>query len=138
MNVLIAEDDPTVNTIMMEMIQSLGHRVERAITCKETLEKAKQNRFDLIMLDIFMPDGRGYDLIPRIKEFSPTLGIVAMSGYNSRALETKIRKQGILYYMLKPFDIQCLKELLDHLYQKYDEKQRVSALQLGDDLPQNE
>jgi DNA-binding NtrC family response regulator len=123
MNILIAEDNITVNSVITEIIRSWGHRVEHADTCKDALAMVREHRFDLILLDIFLPDGKGHKLIPQLKELRPELGIITMTGYNTRELETEVRKQGILYYMTKPFDTKCLKELLDHISHKYDQKE---------------
>jgi DNA-binding response OmpR family regulator len=122
MHILLVEDDAAVSSVLTEIIRRWGYGVENANTCSNALMKMRQTRFDLILLDIFLPDGKGYELIPRIKELWPTVGIVAMTGYNSRELETKVREQGVLYYMIKPFGTGCLKELLDHISRKSDQK----------------
>jgi len=53
------------------------------------------------------------------KAIRPEIRIVTLTGYNSRELEMKIRKQGIIYYMIKPIDTKILKALVDHISQKY-------------------
>jgi two-component system response regulator HydG len=133
MDILVVEDDVSVCSSLMGIIRQWGYRVENADTCKNALMKVKETRFDLILLDIFLPDGKGHELIPRIKELWPTVGIVAMTGYNSRELEREIRKQGILYYMIKPFGTGCLKELLDHISRKSDRKRDMERIIQGRD-----
>jgi two-component system response regulator HydG len=123
MDILVVEDDVSVCSSLMGIIRQWGYRVENADTCKNALMKVKETRFDLILLDIFLPDGKGHELIPSIRELWPTLGVVTMTGYNSRELEMEVRKQGILYYMIKPLDTKCLKELLDHISLKCDQKE---------------
>jgi DNA-binding NtrC family response regulator len=118
MNILLVEDDRAVSSVLAEIIHRWGYGVENAGTCKHALMKISENRFDLVLLDVFLPDGKGHELIPRIRELWPTVGIITMTGYNSRELETEIRKQGVLYYMIKPFNTKCLKDLLDHIAQK--------------------
>jgi len=122
MNILIVEDDVAVTSVLTETIQRLGYRAENADTCKDALKKVKQKRFDLILLDIFFPDGEGHRLIPQFKQLCPGIGIITMTGYNTRELEMEVRQQGILYYMIKPFDPMALKELLDHISRKYSDK----------------
>ena len=60
-------------------------------------------------------DYKGYDLIPKFKSTDPEINIITMTGHNSRKLEQKVRKQGILYYMVKPIETKNLKLLLDHI-----------------------
>ncbi|MBW2332494.1 MAG: response regulator, partial [Deltaproteobacteria bacterium] len=113
MDILIAEDNVGGISNLTQRIREWGHSAENADTCKDALDKVKQKRFDLILLDIFLPDGEGHRLIPQFKELLPDVGIVTMTGYNTRELEMEVRQQGILYYMIKPFETKSLKELLD-------------------------
>ncbi|RLB15231.1 MAG: response regulator, partial [Deltaproteobacteria bacterium] len=71
MNILIVEDDVAVTSVLTETIQRWGYRAENADTCKDALKKVKQKRFDLILLDIFLPDGKGHRLIPQFKQLCP-------------------------------------------------------------------
>ncbi|MBW1857994.1 MAG: response regulator [Deltaproteobacteria bacterium] len=122
MNILIVEDDIDVNSVLTEIIQYWGYSAENADTCKDALSKVKEKRFNLILIDIFLPDGKGHRLIPQFKELWPDIGIVTMTGYNTRELEMEVREQGILYYMIKPFETKSLKELLDHISRKHSKK----------------
>jgi len=56
-----------------------------------------------MLLDIYLPDCKGHELIPKFKEARPDMGIVTITGYNTRELELEVRQQGILYYMVKPY-----------------------------------
>ena len=120
--IMIVKDDVAVASVLTESIQHWGYSAENADTCKDALDKVKQKRFDLILIDIFLPDGKGDKLIPQLKELWPKTGIVTMTDYNSRELEMEVREQGILYYMIKPIETENLKSLLDHISQKYDQK----------------
>ena len=122
MDILIVEDNVGGISNLTQRIREWGHSAENADTCKDALDKVKQKRFDLILLDIFLPDGEGHRLIPQFKELLPDVGIVTMTGYNTRELEMEVRQQGILYYMIKPFETKSLKELLDHISHKYSKK----------------
>jgi len=117
-DVLIVEDDVGGVSNLAQRIRGWGYSVENSDTCKDALGKVRKKQFDLVLLDIFLPDGKGHKLIPRLKELWPRIGIIAMTSYNSRKLEMEVREQGILYYMIKPFDTKYLKELLDHVSQK--------------------
>jgi len=118
MDILIAEDDFKISYVLAETIKGLKHHVETAGTGKDALKKVREKRFDLVLLDIFLPDCKGHELIPQFKEIWPDIGILAMTGYNSRELELEVRKQKVLYYMIKPFSIKEMKEVLDHISKK--------------------
>ena len=118
MEILVVEDDVQNAELITENIAGWGYSAERTGTGRDALKKIKRKRFDLIILDIFLPDCEGHTLIPKFKEICSEVGIVTMTGHNSYDLELKVRLQGIYCYLLKPFKMNSLKEILDHLSNK--------------------
>ncbi len=118
MKIMIVEDEISVGKLIKQIIESWGHIAKITTSGKEALEKLSENSFELILLDIFLPDIKGHNLIPLFKIISPQIGIVTMTGQNSRELEKEIRSQGILYYMTKPFESKNLKAIIDHMKNK--------------------
>jgi len=78
-----------------------------------------------VLVDIYLPDCMGHELIPRFKEIWPDIGVVVMTGYNSRELELEVRRQGVIYYMIKPFSLEVLREILDHMVIKKEREVEV-------------
>ena len=115
MTILIVEDDLSFSMVLEEAFALWGYRAEWVTAGDMALKRMEAQRFDLILLDIYLPDGPGYRLIPDLKRINPKVHIVAMTGHNSRQLEMKVRRQGITYYMIKPFDIDQLKSVLDYM-----------------------
>lgn len=118
MNILIVEDDHSLAALFREGIRTWGHRVEMSNTGEGALRSIREKIYDLILLDIFLPDIEGYDLIPRLKEVRPDMRIIAMTGHNSRELEARVRRQGVLYYMIKPFELKHLGGILEHIQKR--------------------
>ena len=118
MDILIVEDDISTAEVIKRRIEGLNHSAETAGTGQDAMKKVRQKRFDLVLLDIYLSDCMGYELIPQFKGVWPDTGIVTMTGHNSRELELKVRQQGIIYYMIKPFSLMVLKEILDHISKK--------------------
>jgi len=117
MNILIADHDLTSAERILHEFKRMGHRAENCATCKKALTRIKEQEFDLVLLDLLLSDGRADKCIAQIKKIRPRVEIVAMTDYNSRELELKVRSQGILFYMIKPFEINYLKVLTDHITQ---------------------
>jgi len=78
------------------------------------LKMVRKKVFDLIVLDIYLPDCMGHELIPEFKKARPDMGIVAITGYNSRELELAVREKGVIFFMVKPFNLNEMKQVLDH------------------------
>lgn len=115
MKVLVVEDDLSFATVLEGALSLWGYGAEWVTTGNVALERMKVELFDLILLDISLPDCLGYRLIRHFKEINPKVHVVTMTGYNSRALEKEVRKQGISYYMIKPFELEQLQAILDHI-----------------------
>ena len=118
MNILIIEHDMSYAQWLKENIGVRGFRIEILGKAQEALNRLRQKSFDLILVNIFLPDSTGPMLISEIKAISPKAGIIAMTDRNSRELEMQIRRLDILYYMIKPIDKKCLTRLLDHVEKK--------------------
>ena len=122
MEILVVENDPGVVTPITEGIERCGHHCESSGTGEDALKMVSQKKFDLILLDIFLPDCEGHELIPRFKETWPDIGVVTMTGYNTRELEWQVRQKGIIYYMIKPFSMKEMKDILDHISKKRERR----------------
>ena len=131
MNILLVEDEVSVARVIGQEIEALGHSVNTAYNGQDALKKVTKKRFDLMLLDIYLPDCRGDELIPKFKEAQPDLGIISITGYNTKELEMEVRQKGILYYMVKPFRIEEMKEILDYISKKEKKTNKVSFERAG-------
>ncbi|MDM8535280.1 response regulator [Desulfobacterales bacterium HSG17] len=118
MNILIVDDDVSVSRFIKKLFIKWGHSVEIADSGRDALKKFAKNGFEMVLLDIFLPDVKGYELIPKFRKQCPDTSIVAMTGYNTRELELKIRKKGVLFYMSKPVETGDLKSVVDFISAK--------------------
>lgn len=125
MKILIIEDTMQVSTLLKLKIEKLGHRAKVTATGQHALEIVKNEMFDLILLDIFLPDTVAYDLIPKLKQEWSGTNIITMTGYSSKDVEEKVRKQGILYYMVKPVDLVELEGIIHHLNNRHEASQQT-------------
>jgi DNA-binding NtrC family response regulator len=118
MDVLVADSDIPALSNIVELIQRWGHHAEKSETAQDTLEKVEEKPFDLVLLDMSLPDMTAQDLIGKLKELRPDIGIVTMTGTSTNELEKEIRTLGIVYYMSKPVSETILKDILDHISAK--------------------
>ncbi len=122
MNVLVADKDTSIILPIVKLIQTWGYQAEGSRSAQETLEKVRKKPFELVLLDMSLPDMTTQDLITKLKESKPDIGIVTMTDTNSSGQEKGIRTLGIVYYMIKPIDEKVLKEILDHISSKKQDK----------------
>lgn len=79
-NVLIIDDDEMICEMLSLMVEDMGHASSYALTMKDGFQKASSEGYDIIFLDIRMPDGNGLDLLPRIRELPLHPEVIIITG----------------------------------------------------------
>lgn len=112
------ENNASVLSYIVGLIQHWGYRTERSESGHETIRKVQEKVYDLVLLDTSLNDITPQELIVRLKEISPDIKIVTMAESNGGDLEKEIRTLGVIYYMSKPVSKEELKDILDHISDK--------------------
>ena len=100
-NILIIDDDDLMSAILQKMLKGMGHEATSASTLREGLEKVSAQAFDLVFLDVNMPDGNGLDVLPRIQGPPAYPEVIIITGLgNPEAAELAI-KSGAWDYIEK-------------------------------------
>lgn len=115
MRILVVENDSSLAGHMKALLEGWGHVAQHCTRGKDAERMFRANPYDLVLMEVLLPDIKGEDLISRLKGVSPDARIVTMTGSNSRDMEIRIRDRGILYYMVKPLETENLRSLLEHL-----------------------
>jgi two-component system response regulator VicR len=102
--ILVVDDEPDTVELMKSILKSEGYSVEAAYNGRECLEKVKNVKVDLVLLDIMMPDMSGWDVFGHIMKMRTKpkvafVSIIEVSTERRKALE----KQGLTDYIMKPF-----------------------------------
>jgi PAS domain S-box-containing protein len=102
---LIVDDEEGVRTVACRMLASLGYRVRAAASPEEALElfRAEPSAFDLVLTDQTMPTMTGLVLIDRLRELSPSIKVVLMSGFSPAIQGRNAREMGVDAVLGKPF-----------------------------------
>lgn len=128
MNILLIDIDFFAAGAVKKSIKQLVRNIETANSAEDALIKVSNNKFDLVLLSISSKAFDGCKLIQQVKSICPDIKIVTMTDQNSRELELKIRKQGVLFYMITPFNIKVLKDIVDYISSS-KEKIQIEKLQ---------
>jgi len=111
--VLVVDDEVVVvNSIRKTLIRK-GFVVDEAFTGTAALTRIFAQKYDLVLLDMRMPDLNGLDLLPKIKKYRPDLPVVMVTGYASIDTAVEAIRRGASEYLPKPFSP-------DELYQTTD------------------
>lgn len=131
MKILLLEDEILLNKTIMEYLQSVGHVVESFREGKSALTAIEENSYDLIILDINVPEIDGLmllEMLHKIKISPPTIIISALIDIEeiSRAFEL-----GCYDYLKKPFHLKELSLRIDKMLQTYHAPQVHTRLSEG-------
>jgi two-component system sensor histidine kinase/response regulator len=106
--ILIVDDEPGIRLGCRRALEPAGYKVEEAESLKQGQEKIAAGLYDLILLDVMLPDGRGIDLLPAISARDPETVTVIVTGYATVEMAVKAIKQGAYDFISKPFTSDLL------------------------------
>ena len=79
-NILVVDDDEMICDALYDLFMPMDHHVVSAFTLKEGLKKVSSGSFDLVFLDVRLPDGNGLEAIPKIREASSLPEVIIITG----------------------------------------------------------
>ena len=120
--VLIIDDDSGMCYTLSRMVSLEGHEVECAQSLKEGLAKSNSGLFDLVLLDVMMPDGNGLDLLPKLRNRPSRPEVIIMTAAGSAEGAEMAIISGAWDYLQKPFSMKELKLLLIRALQYRSER----------------
>ncbi len=118
LNLLIVDDDHSLRSMLSFVLGKEGYQVEEAQSAGEALKKLKSRRFDLVISDIRMPDLNGIELLKKIKIHDPDLPVIMITAYAATQDAIEAMKLGAEDYIMKPFNLEELKIILDKSLRK--------------------
>lgn len=118
--ILIVDDEERFRTTMCKLLTVRGLEAVTAGSGPEAIEKLRQNQYDVVILDVRMPEMGGVEVLSEIKKIDPRLEVIIMTGYASVDTAKEIMKLGAYDYVLKPYSIE---ELMEKIEGAFDRKQ---------------
>jgi two-component system cell cycle response regulator CtrA len=108
MRVLLVEDDLTVSRAIVSMLKSASMIVEAVDTGEEAMELAKLYDYDIVVLDLILPDMEGYEVVRRLRSARIETPVLILSGLARPQAKVKGFGVGADDFITKPFDSQEL------------------------------
>lgn len=114
--ILVVDDDETIRKVLAAILEEKGYIVDTAESGREAIELSKENFYNLALIDIRLPDIEGTRLLKALKETTPEMVKIIVTGYPSLHSAIEAVNRGADAYILKPFDIETLlKTMRKHL-----------------------
>ncbi len=110
--VLVVDDEPGMVDLLKWFLVSKGHTVSTAADGPEALQKVQDERPDAVLLDINLPRMNGLEVLRRIRESDPEVGVIMVSGLSDKETCEAAMGLGALAYLTKPVDLRALERRL--------------------------
>lgn len=140
--ILIADDEVNLRLVLQTSISKVGYGVDTVENGKEALRMAQENYYDVVILDIRMPEMDGLQAFYEIHKIKPDLPIILMTAFGSSEIAVDAMKRGAFDYILKPFNLEEVKIIVNraiHMQQLSREvvylTQEVKAINMETTLP---
>jgi len=114
LNILIVEDHDNTATVMSKLLRHNGHEVVTASTVRQALEVLHTTPLDLLVSDLGLPDGNGFQVMRELAKISDAKGI-AISGYGMEEDLERSSRAGFSAHLTKPIDVQKLQETIQQV-----------------------
>ncbi|MBC8432740.1 MAG: sigma-54-dependent Fis family transcriptional regulator [Desulfobacterales bacterium] len=112
--ILIVDDDSTHRKMLETVLSTDGYNIRQAEDGQAAIAAVEESFYDLILMDIRMNQIGGIEALKGIKEISPEIPIIMMTGYSSVSTAVDALKSGAYDYLTKPLDIDELKILVNN------------------------
>src|SRR5205814_728257 len=112
--ILVVEDHEHTASVMSKLLQHNGHKVFTAPTVSQALEVGRTESLDLLISDLGLPDGNGFQVMHELTRLSQAKGI-AISGYGMEEDIERSTRAGFSAHLTKPIDVQKLEETIQQV-----------------------
>ena len=123
---MIVDDDESIRKVLKAILEEKGYRVDTADSGKKAIEKTEKAFYNLALIDIRLPDIEGVKLLSKIKETTPKMRKVIITGYPSLQNAVEAVNKGADAYIIKPLNIDEVLALIEEQLEKQREEEKFS------------
>lgn len=124
-HVLIIDDEEDVRDLLKNIFEDKGAKVHLSVNGHEGFQSMMNAHFDIVLLDLFMPEMDGFQAIKAIRQVDPIIPIIVITGFATQDNIKKCFDMGANDYFSKPFDINQITKRADELVQEKLESDSV-------------
>ena len=123
--ILIIDDDKSICRMLKKLIEPDGHHIDCAYTGKSGIKKLEAGAYELVLLDLRLPDSNGLDLLPEIKKNRSSAEVIILTGNADHSSAALSITMGAWDYIQKPFSTKELKIIINRAI-TYQNKKRYN------------
>ena len=116
--ILIVDDEKNIRTTLSAYLISLGYEQEIAVNGQEALDKLKDSKYDLVLLDIKMPVMNGIQILKEMRKLEDKTNVIMITAYGTIENAVESMKLGAVDFISKPFTLENLKTMIDAVFSR--------------------
>lgn len=117
-HILVVDDEASIRRLAEKELGSEHRHITAVGTAQEAFKAFKGKSFDVVMLDMRLPDGDGMDLLARFQDLAPEVQVVIITGFGDVDNAVQAMKLGAYDYITKPFDLDRLELVIEKAFQR--------------------
>ena len=122
LQIIVVDDDEDLLRLIQRFLVLQGNEVETFTSPLLALERVRQKKFDIALIDLVMPEMDGLELLHKLRQFDPLQQVIVITGYGSLPRAVTALEEGAADFLLKPFE--TLDELAEAISLCKDKQQR--------------
>jgi DNA-binding NtrC family response regulator len=124
--ILVVDDDENIRKVLTAILEDEGYDIEAVGTAKEAIEKSKKKFYNLALIDIRLPDMEGIELLTKIRDTTPKMRKIIITGYPTLQNAVDAVNRGADAYILKPFEVDKVLQTIEEQLNKQREEKKYS------------
>ena len=124
--ILIVDDDESIGKVLATILEDEGYTVDIAENGEKAIKKSEEEFYNLALIDIRLPDMEGIELLTRMKDTTPKMRKIIITGYPSIQNAIEAVNRGADAYVVKPFDMDKVLATIKEQLKKQEEEKRYS------------
>jgi DNA-binding NtrC family response regulator len=124
--ILAIDDDENILTVMSAILKDNGYDVDTASSGNEAIKKSQKNHYDLMLIDIRLPDMEGTELLTKVRDTTPKIRKIIVTGYPTLQNAITAVNRGADGYIMKPFDVEKMLETIAQQLEKLKQERKFS------------
>ena len=116
---LVVDDERSLLELISGVLEGRGMKNDRAGSVKEAEEAIRREEYDIVFLDLGLPDGSGFSILDRLMEERPRTLVVVITGMHEVETTVQAIRKGAFDYITKPFSMFLFQERLNIVMEEW-------------------
>ena len=130
--ILVVDDDESIRNTVKTILEDEGYIVDSAATGKEAIKRTEETLYNVVLLDIRLPDIEGVELLKLIKDAVPRTRKIMVTGYPSMQNAVAALNKNADAYLIKPVDIEKLLSIVKEQLQLQENEKAFSEQKVAE------